>query len=114
MLKLEGRSYCITTHTRGFYINATTGNILEPRSAKPAHESTSLVGLLRQISDKFKKGFHEVLERRASGHPFENVPSLLPLNPWLGVHPPPGHRRDVFRVEDALALPYGTESIGMQ
>jgi hypothetical protein len=35
-------------------------------------------------------GFLEVLERRASGHPFENVPSLLPLNPWLGVHPAPG------------------------
>ena len=87
VLTLEGRSYCITTHTRGFYINATTGNILEPRSAKPAHESTSLVGLLRQISDKFKKGFREVLERRASRHPFENAPSLLPLNPWLGVHP---------------------------
>lgn len=114
VLTLEGRNYCITAHTRGFYINATTGNILEPRPAKPAHESTSLVGLLRQISDKFKKGFREVLERRASGHPFENVPSLLPLNPWLGVHPPPAHRRDVSRAEDALALPYGTDSVGMQ
>lgn len=114
VLTLEGRNYCITAHTRGFYINATTGNTLEPRPAKPAHESTSLVGLLRQISDKFKKGFREVLERRASGHPFENVPSLLPLNPWLGVHPPPAHRRDVSRAEDALALPYGTDSVGMQ
>ena len=35
---------------------ATTGNILEPKSAKPAHESSSLVGLLREINDKFKKG----------------------------------------------------------
>ena len=61
VLTLEGQSYYITEHTRGFYINATTGNILEPRSAKPAHKSTSLVGLLRQISDKFKKGFREVL-----------------------------------------------------
>ena len=35
---------------------ATTGNVLEPKSAKPAHESSSLVGLLCEISDKFKKG----------------------------------------------------------
>ena len=35
---------------------ATTGNVLEPKSAKPTHESSSLVGLLRKISDKFKKG----------------------------------------------------------
>ena len=97
VLTLEGRSYCITTHTHGFYINATTGSILEPRYAKPAHESTSLVGLLRQISDKFKKGFREVLERRASGHPFENAPSLLPLNPWLGVRPPPAHTRCLLK-----------------
>ena len=92
VLTLEGRSYCITAYTHGFYINATTGNILEPISVNPAHESTSLFGLLCQISDKFRKRFHEVLERRASGNPFENVPSLLPVNPWLGIYPPPAHR----------------------
>ncbi|KAH9321375.1 hypothetical protein KI387_016014 [Taxus chinensis] len=114
VVTLEGQSYCITAHTRGFYINASTGDILEPRPAKASHETISLVGLLRQISNKFKKGFREVLERKASGHPFENVPSLLPLSPWLGVYPPLAHRRDVSRAEDSLALPYGTESIGMQ
>ena len=35
---------------------ATTGNVLEPKSTKPAHELSSLVGLLHEISDKFKKG----------------------------------------------------------
>ena len=35
---------------------ATAGNLLEPKSAKPSHESSSLVGLLREISDKCKKG----------------------------------------------------------
>ena len=35
---------------------ATTGNVLELKSAKPAHESSSLVGLLPEIGDKFKKG----------------------------------------------------------
>ena len=35
---------------------ATIGSILEPKSANPAYESSSLVGLLREISDKFKNG----------------------------------------------------------
>ena len=34
---------------------AIVGNVLEPKSANPAHESSSLVGLLREINDKFKK-----------------------------------------------------------
>lgn len=39
-------------------------------------------------------GFLEVLERKAQGHPFENVPSLLPSSPWLGPYPPPGELID--------------------
>ena len=35
---------------------STTGNVLEPKYTKPAHESSSLVGLLRESNDKFKKG----------------------------------------------------------
>ncbi len=34
-------------------------------------------------------GFAETLERKASGHPFENVPVLLPPNSWLGPYPTP-------------------------
>ena len=36
------------------------------------------------------EAFGEILERRASAHPFENVHSLLPPNSWLGLHPVPG------------------------
>eukprot|EP00250_Pteridium_aquilinum_P016315 c23046_g1_i1 orf=399-4781(+) len=111
---LEGKCYCVTSHTRGFFVNASSGSILDPRPAHPAREATTLVGLLRQLSEKFSKGFLEVLERKAQGHPFENVPSLLPSSPWLGKFPPPAHKRDVARAEDALTLPYGSETIGMQ
>lgn len=111
---LEGKNYCVTAHTRGFFVNHSAGNILDPRPMYPTREATTLVGLLRQLSEKFSKGFVEVLERKAQGHPFENVPALLPLNPWLGPYPPPSHKRDVARAEDALMLPYGTETVGMQ
>ncbi|KAH7444315.1 hypothetical protein KP509_02G073000 [Ceratopteris richardii] len=111
---LEGKKFCVTAHTRGFFVNASGGVILDRRPAHPRRESTTLVGLLRQLSEKFSKGFIEVLERKAQGHPFENVPSLLPCNPWLGPYPPPAHKRDVARAEDALTLPYGSETVGMQ
>lgn len=111
---LEGKCYCVTSHTRGFFVNSSIGNILDPRPVHPGREATTLVGLLRQLSEKFSKGFLEVLERKAQGHPFENVPSLLPSSPWLGPYPPPAHKRDVARAEDALTLPYGSETIGMQ
>ncbi|KAL3680571.1 hypothetical protein R1sor_023527 [Riccia sorocarpa] len=110
----EGHSYCVTAHTQGFFVNQSKGNVLDPRSAKNSAQSATLVGLLRLVSDKFTKGFAEVLERKAAGHPFENVPVLLPPNPWLGVYPPPVHKRDIARAEDSLMVPYGTEVIGMQ
>eukprot|EP00252_Welwitschia_mirabilis_P007752 TRINITY_DN19429_c0_g1_i1.p1 TRINITY_DN19429_c0_g1~~TRINITY_DN19429_c0_g1_i1.p1 ORF type:complete len:1424 (-),score=348.01 TRINITY_DN19429_c0_g1_i1:430-4701(-) len=110
---VEGHSYCITAHTRGFYVNASAGNTLDCRPAKASHESASLVGLLRKLSEGFKKGFREILERKYAGHPFENVPNWLPLNPWLGAHPSPAHRRDASRAEESIALPYGTDPIGM-
>ncbi|KAI0488854.1 hypothetical protein KFK09_028693 [Dendrobium nobile] len=111
---LEGSELCISGTTKGFYVNSSTGNILDSKLAKTAHEASTLVGLLQKVSPKFKKGFREVLERKASGHPFENVQSLLPPNTWLGVHPILDHFRDAARAEDALALSYGSELIGMQ
>ncbi|CAK7330747.1 unnamed protein product [Dovyalis caffra] len=99
-----------------FYVNSSTENVLDPRPSKAASEATTLVGLLQKISPKFKKGkaFREILERKGSAHPFENVQSLLPPNSWLGLYPVPDHRRDAARAEDALTLSYGSELIGMQ
>ncbi|XP_058071287.1 clustered mitochondria protein isoform X2 [Magnolia sinica] len=114
VVTLEGNKLCITGTTKTFYVNSSTGNILDPRPAKPTFEATTLIGLLQKISSKFKKGFREILDRKASAHPFENVQSLLPANSWLGVYPIPDHKRDAARAEDALALSYGSELIGMQ
>jgi hypothetical protein len=38
----------------------------------------------------YSEAFREILEWRASAHPFENVQSLLPPNSWLGLYPVPG------------------------
>ncbi|KAK4415429.1 Clustered mitochondria protein [Sesamum alatum] len=91
-----------------------SGTILDPRPNKAALEATTLVGLLQKLSPKFKKAFREILERKASAHPFENVPSLLPPNAWLGLYPVPDHKRDAARAENSLTLSFGSELIGMQ
>ncbi|XP_031373077.1 clustered mitochondria protein [Punica granatum] len=114
VVTLEGNTFCITGTTKTFYVNSSSGNTLDPRPGKAAAEATTLVGLLQKISSKFKKAFREILERKASAHPFENVQSLLPPNSWLGQYPIPDHKRDAARAEDALTLSYGSELIGMQ
>ncbi|KAL0006693.1 hypothetical protein SO802_008195 [Lithocarpus litseifolius] len=114
VVTLEGNKFCMTGATKMFYVNSSPGNSLDPRPSKTSSEATTLVGLLQKISSKFKKAFREILERRASAHPFENVQSLLPPNSWLGSYPVPEHKRDAARAEDALTLSYGSELIGMQ
>ncbi|XP_023527346.1 clustered mitochondria protein-like isoform X2 [Cucurbita pepo subsp. pepo] len=114
VITLEGNKFCITGTAKKFYVNSSTGNVLDPKPYKTNYEASTLVGLLQKISSKFKKAFREVLEQRASAHPFENVQSLLPPNSWLGVYPVPDHKRDAARAEDALTLSFGSELIGMQ
>ncbi|KAL0410704.1 UNVERIFIED_CONTAM: Clustered mitochondria protein [Sesamum latifolium] len=114
VVTLEGNQYCVTGTTKSFYVNSSTGTILDPRPNKAALEATTLVGLLQKLSPKFKKAFREILERKASAHPFENVPSLLPPNAWLGLYPVPDHKRDAARAENSLTLSFGSELIGMQ
>ncbi|XP_077254113.1 clustered mitochondria protein-like [Tasmannia lanceolata] len=114
VVTLEGHKFCITGTTKMFYVNSSAGNILDPRPAKSACEAITLIGLLQKISSKFKKGFREILDCKASAHPFENVQSLLPANSWLGLYPIPDHKRDAARAEDSLSLSYGSELIGMQ
>ncbi|KAF6141870.1 hypothetical protein GIB67_003241 [Kingdonia uniflora] len=89
---MEGHSLCITGTTKMFYVNSSKKNILDSKPAKqPSLEATTLIGLLQKINGKFKKAFHEILELKASAHPFENVQSLLPPNSWLGAYPIPGN-----------------------
>lgn len=56
MVTLDGNKYCITGTTKSFYVNSSSGNVLDPRASKSAFEATTLVGLLQKISSKFKKG----------------------------------------------------------
>ncbi|VVB05448.1 unnamed protein product [Arabis nemorensis] len=113
VVTLEGNKYCITGTTKAFYVNSSSENVLDPRPSKSGFEAT-LIGLLQKLSSKFKKAFREVMEKKASAHPFENVQSLLPPHSWLRSYPVPDHKRDAARAEEALTISYGSELIGMQ
>uniref|UniRef100_A0A1J3FQ72 Clustered mitochondria protein homolog n=1 Tax=Noccaea caerulescens TaxID=107243 RepID=A0A1J3FQ72_NOCCA len=113
VVTLEGNKYCITGTTKAFYVNSSSVNVLDPRPSKSGFEAT-LIGLLQKLSSKFKKAFREVMEKKASAHPFENVQSLLPPHSWLRSYPVPDHKRDAARAEEALTISYGSELIGMQ
>lgn len=56
VVTLEGSTLCITGTTKNFYVNSSSGNILDPKPGKAAAEATTLVGLLQKVSSKFKKG----------------------------------------------------------
>lgn len=56
MVTLEGNKFCVTGTTKSFYVNSSTGNILDPRPKINVSEAATLVGLLQKISSKFKKG----------------------------------------------------------
>ena len=56
VVTLEGNKFCITGTSKAFYVNSSTGNILDPRPSKPAYEASTLISLLQKISSKFKKG----------------------------------------------------------
>lgn len=56
VVTLEGNKFCITGTTKTFYVNSSSGNILDPKPSKATVESTTLIGLLQKISSKFKKG----------------------------------------------------------
>ncbi|CAG7905893.1 unnamed protein product [Brassica rapa] len=114
VVTLEGNKYCITGTTKAFYVNSSSGNILDPKPSKSGFETATLIGLLQKLSSKFKKAFREVMEKKASAHPFENVQSLLPPHSWLRPFPVPDHKRDAARAEEALTISYGSELIGMQ
>ncbi|KAF8099761.1 hypothetical protein N665_0237s0016 [Sinapis alba] len=114
VVTLEGNKYCITGTTKAFYVNSSSANVLDPRPSKSGFETATLIGLLQKLSSKFKKAFREVMEKKASAHPFENVQSLLPPHSWLRPYPVPDHKRDAARAEEALTISYGSELIGMQ
>ena len=62
VVTLEGNKYCITGSSKSFYVNASNGSILDSRPLKQSHEASTLVGLLQNVSAKFKKGLVIALE----------------------------------------------------
>lgn len=61
VVTLEGNKYCITGTTKTFYVNSSSGNVLDSRPSKSGLEAATLIGLLQKLSSKFKKGGKQYL-----------------------------------------------------
>lgn len=107
VLTLEEKKYHITASTRGFYVNQSTEDEFNPRSAQQKYLSHSLIDLLSQISPAFKKNFNILLKKRANKHPFERMTTPYQVYSWMA--PMPEHSVDYIRAEDAFSTRLGYE-----
>ncbi len=83
---LEGPEYVITSHVSGYYINGSTEgghfNSAEAAKVNPCH-SHSLVGLLFQISPKFRQGIEDHLNCVIKTEPLFLTKAVFPISNWL-------------------------------
>jgi hypothetical protein len=77
VVTLEGNKCCITGSSKSFYVNASNGSILDSRPLKQSHEASTLVGLLQNISAKFKKGFVITLKFYLTLMPLSSISFLM-------------------------------------
>ena len=76
---LEGRTYCVTAHCRGFFINKSSPGVFDPRPANPKLKPyQTLVALMQSLSPQFNAGFLELQQILISMHPLEAQPTPPP------------------------------------
>ena len=83
---LEGPEYVITSNVNGFYINDSVEgghfNPAETTKVNPCH-SHSLVGLLYQISPKFRQNMEDHLNNIIKAEPLFLTKPVHPRYNWL-------------------------------
>eukprot|EP01059_Diplonema_ambulator_P035112 TRINITY_DN8165_c0_g1_i2.p1 TRINITY_DN8165_c0_g1~~TRINITY_DN8165_c0_g1_i2.p1 ORF type:complete len:1119 (+),score=317.47 TRINITY_DN8165_c0_g1_i2:43-3399(+) len=82
-----GTLYQVTCTPNGFYVNQSKAKSeLNPSPAAKPCNSETLLGLIFQLSPKHKEKACELLKVRASLHPFETGPMVLPQRTeWVDV-----------------------------
>jgi len=110
VVTMENKTFHLTGWTKGFYVNATTATTFNPNAAEKALQSSTLVGVLSQLSPIFKKNFQIVLTNAFQKHPFEMFPVPYPLHSWVARKEK--HNFDLNRAEDALLLTSETDMRG--
>jgi protein TIF31 len=107
VVTLEDKHYYISACSRGFYINQSTAEEFNPKSATPSHLCHSLIELLNQISPQFKRNFALLQKKRSQRHPFERVATPYQLYTWTA--PMMDHTIDAIRAEDTFSSKLGYE-----
>ncbi|XP_018008261.1 clustered mitochondria protein homolog isoform X2 [Hyalella azteca] len=107
LVTAEGYNCHITASPWGFYLNQTTTEEFNPKPATPCYLSHSLVELLNQVSQTFKRNFALLQKKRLLRHPLERVPCPYQVFSWTA--PSLVHTVDAIRAEDAFSSKLGYE-----
>lgn len=105
VLTIEGKTYNITSHVSGFYVNNCTSTKFDPSPCDDL-QSHSLVLLLEQLSPLFKERLHLSLNDYKSGDAIAqaSITGTLPQAPWITFPVP--HRADLSRTQKSELFPY--------
>ncbi|UYV63605.1 CLUH [Cordylochernes scorpioides] len=107
VVTMEDKKFVITSSTRGFYVNQSSGYEFDPKPAHPTKIYHSLVDLLNQLSPAFKRNFALIQKKRTQKHPFERVATPYQVTCWAA--PSMEHTLDAIRAEDAFSSKLGYE-----
>ncbi|GLV34583.1 clueless [Carabus blaptoides fortunei] len=107
VVTLEDKHYHISACARGFYVNQSSEESFNPKSATPSHLCHSLIEMLSQISPAFKRNFATLQKKRTQRHPFERVATPYQLYAWTA--PTMDHTIDAIRAEDTFSSKLGYE-----
>lgn len=100
---LEGRTYHITAHTHGFYVNKSTDTTFDPReNTTQAHNCHDLVSLLKLLSSRFVDQLSALYNLVSERHLFELLSTPYEVNQWAVPDLPPSP--SPARAEEAAAF----------
>jgi len=81
---LEGRTFTVTSHVNGFFVNASNEHDFDPSPAQQHHHDHNLHILLARLSPLYLKQYRVYRQYLADTfHPSELVPPMMDTFPWI-------------------------------
>lgn len=105
---IEGDLHHVTANSNGFYLNGSTNELFDPNPlVKKGKQSSTLLGLLWDLSPYSRREFPRLMLARVRRHVFDVSPVPFQIPQWVGF--PPNHNHSLSRVEDFMCNMMGVD-----